>query len=79
MWTAYEFSDSYSFNLNGISLGIGMETRIGTNTSLGIEYRYTSLGRYSFFDGVIGGSGESAEVGFDTDVQTLRMTLNYRF
>lgn len=73
------FNDSYSFNLNGIALGIGMETRIGTNTSLGLEYRYTSLGRYSFFDDEIFGGPETAEVGFDTDVQTLRLTLNYHF
>lgn len=75
-------SDDDGFNLNGLTLGGGMETRIGANTSVGIEYRYSNLGRHSFIDedfsGLLGTS-YNAEFGFDTRVHSVRLNLNYRF
>jgi outer membrane immunogenic protein len=72
------FGGQYDFNGNGMILGVGIETRIGRSTSLGIEYRYSDFGRHSFFDEPIIG-GTMAEVGFDMSVQSVRMVLNYRF
>lgn len=71
-------SGAYDFDRNGLVLGVGIETRIGESTSLGLEYRYADYGRHSFVDTAIG-PGTMAEFGFDTTVQSVRMVLNYRF
>jgi len=71
------FSDSYSFSLNGVAVGMGMETRLSRNTTLGVEYRYNHMRRYSFYDGpALGGD---LEVGFDTAIHTARVFLNVHF
>lgn len=73
------FSDSgdYSFELNGLSFGGGVETRVTDAVSVGIEYRMTNFEDYEFID--IDEPGISANLGFETNVQTVRVFANYRF
>ena len=65
--------ESYTFNRNGVAVGLGIETRIGSNTTLGLEYRYNHMQRYSFIE------GPPVDLGFDPSVQTVRAVLNYHF
>jgi outer membrane immunogenic protein len=69
---------NYDFNLNGMAIGMGIETRLTDRTTLGLEYRYNRFRRYSFFDGELF-EGVNAEAGFNTSVQTIRASLNYHF
>lgn len=69
---------SYDFSLNGMAVGIGMETMLNDHLSLGVEYRYNSMQRYTFYNGPLLG-GDTLDVGFDTSVHTFRAMLNYRF
>lgn len=71
-------SGSYDFSLNGMAVGIGMETMLNDHLSLGVEYRYNSMQRYTFYNGPLFG-GDTLDVGFDTSVHTFRAMLNYRF
>lgn len=71
-------STSYNFDLNGMTVGFGMETMLSGNLSLGIEYRYTDFDRYRFYEGPLIG-GDNVEVGFDTSVQSVQGLLSYRF
>ena len=71
-------STSYDFDLNGMTVGFGMDTMLSGNLSLGIEYRYTDFDRYRFYDGPLFG-GDNVEVGFETSVQSVQGLLNYRF
>jgi outer membrane immunogenic protein len=75
-------SDEDRFTMTGLTVGGGIETRVGTRTSVGLEYRYTNLGRHSFIDQDFGGllgTSYNAEIGFDARVHSVRMALNYRF
>lgn len=69
---------SYDFSLNGMAVGVGMETMLNDHLSLGVEYRYNSMQRYTFYNGPLVG-GDTLDVGFDTSVHTFRAMLNYRF
>lgn len=69
---------SYDFSLNGMAVGIGMETMLNDHLSLGVEYRYNSMQRYTLYNGPLFG-GDTLDVGFDTSVHTFRAMLNYRF
>ncbi|MCC5993113.1 MAG: porin family protein [Rhodobacteraceae bacterium] len=71
---------SYSFALNGAAIGMGIETRLSNNMTLGLEYRYNHMQRYSFIDqdGVFT-PDDNLEIGFDTSVQTIRAGLNFHF
>jgi len=70
-------NDSYSYNLNGVSVGMGIETRVARNATVGLEYRYTQFQRYSFYDGpALGGN---LEAGFDSSVQSIRASYNLHF
>lgn len=75
-------SDGESVSLSGMTFGGGVETRVGARTSIGIEYRFSNLGRHSFIDedfsGIFGDS-YNAEFGFDSRVHSVRLVLNYRF
>jgi outer membrane immunogenic protein len=64
---------SYDFRLNGMSVGMGMETRLTERVTLGLEYRYTRFNRYNFID------VPEVNFGFNTTVQTIRTSLNYHF
>lgn len=68
----------YDFSLNGVAVGIGMETMLNDHLSLGLEYRYNAMERYTFYNGPVAG-GDNLDVGFDTAVHTVRAMLNYRF
>ncbi|MFN4099205.1 MAG: outer membrane protein [Pararhodobacter sp.] len=71
-------SASYSFSRNGVAVGMGIETRVARNTTLGVEYRYNHMQRYSFYDGPLFG-GDNLEVGFNTSIHTARVSLNVHF
>ena len=71
-------STSYDFDLDGMTIGFGMDTMLSRNLSLGIEYRYTDFERYSFYDGPLFGA-DNVEVGFETSVQSVQGLLSYRF
>lgn len=68
----------YDFSLNGLAVGIGMETMLSSNVSLALEYRYNHMDRYTFYNGPLVG-GDTLDVGFDTSVHTVRAMINYRF
>lgn len=72
-------SSSYDFELDGVTVGFGIDTMLAGNLGFGIEYRYTSFDRYRFYDGPLIGGGDNVEVGFDTAVQSVQALLNYRF
>ncbi len=69
----------YDFSLNGATVGIGIETRVGRNATVGLEYRYTHFRRYSFYNGPAFTPTDNLEVGFNTDVQTIRASYNIHF
>ena len=69
---------NYDFSLNGMAVGVGMETMLNDHLSLGLEYRYNAMQRYTFYNGPLVG-GDTLDVGFDTSVHTFRAMLNYRF
>lgn len=69
---------AYDFDLDGITVGFGMETMLTDQVSLGIEYRRTDFERYSFYDGTLNGT-DNAEIGFDSSVQSVQALVNYRF
>lgn len=69
--------DSYSFSRNGAAIGMGIETRVSSNATLALEYRYNHMQRYSFIDETF--EEESLEIGFDPSIQTIRAMLNFHF
>lgn len=71
------FTDSYSFDMDGVTVGVGIETRVTETMSIGLEYRYTDLGRFSFIDDTFGPL--AVEAGFDAVIQTVRASVNFHF
>jgi len=71
---------SNSSNFSGITLGGGLETNLGNNLRLGMEYRYTDLDsnklswRYRH-----GNHYHTARGNIDPDLQVVRATLKYTF
>lgn len=67
---------SSNYDANGATIGIGMETRIGDRTSLGVEYRYTDLDNHEIFNSTAGGI-------YSTDttnaMQQVRFGVNVHF
>ncbi|MEM8751020.1 MAG: outer membrane beta-barrel protein [Pseudomonadota bacterium] len=64
------FGTSYDFDLNGLTIGAGIENRIGNGLALKLEYRYTSFENVDIIPGFL-----SANPTF----HTVRLGLNYRF
>ena len=79
-------SDVFANNdetVDGLTLGAGLEWMALEHMSVRLEYRYTDFGSidaYGSYQGPDSG-GNLYEVSTDTDinVQSVRMTLNYRF
>jgi outer membrane immunogenic protein len=67
---------SYDWSSSGFSVGGGLETAISTNTTLGIEYRYTQYEDKDFSSllGVPSGSLED-----EASFHTVRLGLKYKF
>ncbi|WP_306045671.1 outer membrane protein [Nioella sp. MMSF_3534] len=67
---------SGSYEVDGATIGIGMETRLGDRTSLGVEYRYTDLGDQTIFSSNVGGIYSTQT---SNAVQQVRVGLNMHF
>ena len=63
---------SYDFDLEGITVGGGIEFAIADNITMKLEYRYTS---YEAVDII---SGPPVSLDASPNVQTIRATLSYR-
>lgn len=67
----------YSWASTGTVLGLGMETQLSSHTTFGLEYRNTSFGNKTLYEGEIYNIDLNA--GMDTTVQTVRATVSYHF
>jgi outer membrane immunogenic protein len=63
----------YSFEMDGVTLGAGLETLVTDAISLGIEYRMTQFEDYNLISAGVN------SVDLDTNVQTVQVFMNYRF
>jgi outer membrane immunogenic protein len=68
-------------DFSGYFLGAGIETKLSDAVSLKLDYRYTDLGseRVTLLPDVFPEANEFVTTSLDTDIQTVRLTLNYRF
>ena len=66
-------SGGYDYDLNGFTLGVGMETMIADNVSMKLEYRYTRFEDENLLD------FEGASVDVESSLHTARLGVNYRF
>lgn len=71
------FIGNYDFDVDGLSVGAGIEARVTQNWSAKLEYRYTDYGRYSLISGVIGPA--DLDLYDDISIQTIRAVVSYRF
>jgi outer membrane immunogenic protein len=67
---------SYDWSSSGFSVGGGLETAISTNTTLGIEYRYTQY-EDKDFSSLLGAPSGSLED--EASFHTVRLGLKYKF
>ncbi|PQO24300.1 porin family protein [Rhodobacteraceae bacterium WD3A24] len=74
----FNASDSYDFDLDGWSLGAGIETMLSDNVSMKLEYRYTAFEDHDLFETPVGRDG-SVDIDMETDVQTVRAVVSYHF
>lgn len=65
-----------SYEVDGATIGIGMETRLGERTSLGVEYRYTDLDDQSIYSSTTGGVYSTQTT---NGVQQVRVGVNMHF
>lgn len=63
-------STSYEFDTGGLTVGAGIENRIGNNMSVKLEYRYTDFDDVDIIPTFLG---------TDTVSHTVRLGLNYKF
>lgn len=66
---------SVSDDISGATFGLGMETRLGDRTTLGVEYRYTDLESMTIYDPV----GFTQVQMPSTQIQTITAGVNVRF
>ncbi len=85
-WTWTEFEGdlniggggtSYSFDLDGLTVGAGIETRFTPNITGKLEYRYTDYEDNSLISGPA--FGTVLDLYNDTSMQTIRAVVSYRF
>jgi len=67
---------SGSYEVDGATIGLGMETRLGERTSLGVEYRYTDLDDQTIFRSTVGGVYSTSTT---NAVQQVRVGVNVHF
>lgn len=65
-----------SYEVDGATIGVGMETRLGDRTSLGVEYRYTDLEDQTIYSSTVGGVYSTQS---SNGVQQVRVGLNMHF
>jgi outer membrane immunogenic protein len=63
----------YSFEMDGVTIGAGLETLVTDAISLGIEYRMTQFEDYNLISAGVN------SVDLETNVQTVQVFMNYRF
>ncbi len=68
---------NYNFNVDGLTVGAGIETRFTPNITGKLEYRYTDYGNHSIISGNVG----QAFLDFydDVSVQSIRAVVSYQF
>ncbi len=81
-WTEFEgdFSDGgpdYDFDLDGLTVGAGIETRFTPNITGKLEYRYVDYDDNTLAEGPIG--PVFLELYNDSSLQTVRAVVSYRF
>ncbi|NNJ75783.1 MAG: outer membrane beta-barrel protein [Anderseniella sp.] len=81
-WTEFEgdFSGggpNYNFDLDGLTVGAGIETRFTPNITGKLEYRYVDYGDNTLAEGPIGPA--FVELYNDSSLQTIRAVISYRF
>lgn len=64
------------YEVDGATIGVGMETRLGDRTSVGVEYRYTDLDDQTIFSSTTGGVYSTRTT---NSVQQVRFGLNVHF
>jgi|GEM_PF-2047014 len=67
----------YNFEMSGLTVGAGIETKLSQKTSLKLEYRMTNFGSHDIFSQDIGDVNLNAAM--DTTVQTVRATVVMHF
>lgn len=81
-WTEFkgEFSGGgpdYKFDLDGLTVGAGIETRFTHNITGKLEYRYVDYGDNTLFEDNFGQT--SVELYNDSSLQTIRAVVSYNF
>lgn len=71
------FNGGYGIELNGTTLGAGIETLLTDNLSVRLDYRVTKFDDYNLIDTFIGPVDISADL--ETNVQSVNGTLVLRF
>ena len=70
--------DDYDFDVDGYSLGAGIETMVTENVSLKLEYRYTKYEDFEVFDFDADDFG-GASADLETSSHRANMMIGYRF
>ena len=66
---------AYQYGADGLTLGAGVEAKINDHLSWKTDYRYTSYNTVDFLSGL----GIAGLLNSDTNVQTIRTAISYRF
>jgi outer membrane immunogenic protein len=70
-----------SGSIDGFFLGAGIETKITDNISLKLDYRYTNgdSEQITLLPDILPEANDFVRAEIDPDIQTVRMSLDYRF
>ncbi len=74
---AAAFANDYDFDVDGLTVGAGIETRFTANISGKLEYRYTDYGRYTLIN--FNAFASNIALNDDASVQTIRAVVSYHF
>lgn len=72
-----DWSDSYSFDVSGLTLGAGIEAGLGADSSIKFEYRRTGYADYELID--IGEDDQFFRSAIEAEAQSFRITWVQRF
>jgi opacity protein-like surface antigen len=68
------YSESYNFDADGLTVGVGFEAMLTESVSWKTEYRYTSYDTVEILD-----LGRTLALDANTNSQSVRSTLSWRF